>query len=116
MSELKPCPFCGGDTVMIPGYETDGKKTYVPNWFVAKCCNCYCMTAKLYTEQDAISAWNKRHERTCHAVDKHWEQYEPEPSHGFLEARCDACGEYIGWRDYSHVGEYCHNCGAKVVN
>ncbi|WP_101723084.1 hypothetical protein [Eggerthella timonensis] len=59
--------------------------------------------------------WNARWERTCHAVGNDGKPYEPDRSCYLLEAHCDECWGYLGGRDQSHVGEYCPECGAKVV-
>lgn len=54
-------------------------------------------------------------ERTCHAVGRDLKPYDPDPEHSLLDAACDQCGGYLGGRDTDHVGEYCRDCGAKVV-
>jgi len=57
MSELKPCPFCGGKAYFYnydKGYEEN-------NYFMIWCDNCECAeTPQFKTEQEAIFAWNKR--------------------------------------------------------
>ena len=51
MSELKPCPFCGGEaTTMEIQYE---------GW-TAMCVDCPAETSYLFTEEEAIEAWNRR--------------------------------------------------------
>lgn len=57
MSELKPCPFCGGKSECITNYEY-GK---------ARGAFCSCkkcgITQKIYaSRQGAIKAWNRRYE------------------------------------------------------
>ena len=66
ITELLPCPFCGGEAALVPTLETT-----VREWFV-KCSNLECSvlacrTKRYYTEAEAISAWNTRAERTCRA-------------------------------------------------
>lgn len=59
MSELKPCPFCGGKgTVTL--YPTVGG-----NWRLAYvvCCNeCWAKTGYYDTRREAVEAWNWRHD------------------------------------------------------
>jgi len=84
MSELKPCPFCGGEAVvMIDGrsgkwtFHHDGK----PN-----CPAAYAHYASYETEAEAIAAWNTRaeapsfvrcrdcwhfHDTFCYSLDEH---------------------------------------------
>ena len=55
MSDLKPCPFCGGEA-----------QTYcVDMWWVSHACDClgkYVGTKEHQTETEAIAAWNARAE------------------------------------------------------
>ena len=51
MSELKPCPFCGGKAKVIKTYE--GMR-----WVV--CDDCLCETDLFNTDVKAINAWNRR--------------------------------------------------------
>ena len=56
MSELKPCPFCGGEaTISDGGYS--GEK------FLARCRELSCPAASGFirkTHDEAIAAWNRR--------------------------------------------------------
>lgn len=124
MSELKPCPFCGGEakTVLADTYPHRGM---LHSWFVACTdseCGCelgfYGMdengTCGTYeTEAEAIEAWNTRAERTCRMTDR---------------GECSECGAYIvrAWTEVHDFNgdmkridlrshNYCPNCGAKVV-
>lgn len=56
MTELKPCPFCGGDEIYLTVASTVGK-VY---WAKVDCNRCFCGTSKKDTEEDAIEAWNRR--------------------------------------------------------
>lgn len=51
MSELKPCPFCGGEAEIM-GYRYDCK------WIICK--KCMAETAAYETSEQAIAAWNRR--------------------------------------------------------
>lgn len=56
MSELKPCPFCGGSAVLLPHRFSDG---FVCCGIVCRVCS--ARTSHFYaTEKEAIEAWNRR--------------------------------------------------------
>ncbi|MDR3845708.1 MAG: Lar family restriction alleviation protein [Eggerthellaceae bacterium] len=113
MTELKPCPFCGGEAkirmyrTFIDEYHGIGTKYYV------ECSECLVNRhlGKL-TENEAIEAWNTRAERTCTNV------------YAGREFECSECG--MQWHlldredemeEWAHVRKpsYCPSCGAKVV-
>ena len=50
MTELKPCPFCGGEAVLQAFYGGN----YV------ECGTCKCSTERFIKTEDAIQAWNNR--------------------------------------------------------
>lgn len=52
-SELKPCPFCGGEAELLVD-ETQYYKSMVI------CTKCYIHTPHEHIEAIAISAWNRR--------------------------------------------------------
>lgn len=59
MSELLPCPFCGGEAQI-----GENRETTVREYFVG-CMNCHIRLYKVgykrfYTVDEAISAWNTR--------------------------------------------------------
>ena len=61
MSELKPCPFCGGEAELVEhevvGYQTD----FYVECVTSECI--MCMGGLCYpTENEAIEAWNRRAE------------------------------------------------------
>lgn len=110
MSELKPCPFCGGEAEL----RDDGEAGYP---YYVQCVECGGMTdGYLHADRPfgAIDAWNARAERTCRI----------ENTNG--EWCCSCCGEAVGsddpWCELFTNGNaielwnYCPNCGAKVVS
>lgn len=60
MSEqLKRCPFCGGDAVLVKGGY--GLFNPVPHDFAVKCTDCGASTMRFSaSEKGAIEAWNRR--------------------------------------------------------
>lgn len=59
MSELKPCPFCGGEAV-LKILSTDGI-AMMPKimWHKVMCKKCEAIIACTYAEE-AIEKWNRR--------------------------------------------------------
>lgn len=120
MSELKPCPFCGGEANIHHDYSSESG-----DWYVVDCLNKKCSmlhsrgawdsvnvtTGWRPTEAEAIESWNTRHERTCRNVQ--------EGEH----FGCSECGmgidlynDYGGFYNYTDGDwNFCPNCGAKVV-
>ena len=71
MTELKPCPFCGGEAVLKNNEYGCG--VYDPetlavidsfdaeaNTFWVECEECFAMSNGCDTEEEAIEAWNRR--------------------------------------------------------
>ena len=66
MRELKPCPFCGGNAVII-AYSHDPD---IEDWYIARCLECFaeikCCKDKdgrivpFTSREKAIKAWNYR--------------------------------------------------------
>ena len=109
MSELLPCPFCGGEAEImhLPAVEPSAQ------WHI-HCANRDCEVDPFLwrsTEAEAIAAWNSRAERTCRNA-----------SYRVDESRfhCSEC-EFGCWvKDVADgrdkLPRYCPNCGAKVVD
>ena len=136
MSELKPCPFCGGVAQM--GIN---KESTVREYFVG-CMNCHIRLYKIgykrfYTEAEAITAWNTRshyygyEQAAIEAWEniKKWNTRSAGTCEWLLEHsgtlydkwRCSKCGYlYVDSRtDGGATGldpNYCPNCGCKVVD
>lgn len=113
MDELKSCPFCGGEA------ETH---EIIDGWIVScssdqNVLDGFTHMAHAYggTEAKAIAEWNTRAERTCMFVSSRGPDYPPS---------CSACGYELDlyeclWFEggtYGYAGNYCPNCGAKVVD
>ena len=107
VTELLPCHFCGGEARLSD--ETYGV-TFM-SWVY--CPNCDAQGAPRHIEQEAIEAWNTRHEETCKFVSSKGSDNPPV---------CSACGYELGIYDcswyedgtYEYSGNYCPNCGRKV--
>ncbi len=138
MSELNPCPFCGGE-VSIEIYENpmpytnDTGKTLwrdEPEGYVIECKNHKWSNSKhplagdlaLYswdTSEESksalIEAWNTRAEHTCHPVEKFGDDSP------WSKLVCSECGRPLHVDDavdengieYSELQPYC-GCGARV--
>lgn len=66
MSELKPCPFCGGTSAIVERYEHhEGQWRYR-----VVCPDCMGQVDSGWWQNaaQAIEAWNRRTEGTCHDV------------------------------------------------
>lgn len=67
MTDLKPCPFCGGEAQRSSNVAYDNQADF--EWFEVKCPECGCSTAMYATTSEAIEAWNARQplerEATC---------------------------------------------------
>lgn len=102
MSELKPCPFCGGEAELnIQEIE--------PHWMSASiiCTKCYIqMVRAADTEEEAIDGikrdWNTRYKSTCKC------EAVTNPYGEITEYMCE-CGRCMGV-----VPKYCPSCGSLV--
>jgi Lar family restriction alleviation protein len=56
MSELKPCPFCGGEASL---FTTDEIGYIGDEHFTVKCNGCFCGTGHYADPERAIEAWNR---------------------------------------------------------
>ena len=138
MTELKPCPFCGGEAHIVSDYNSEQGKT---RWNLWHECSGHEGRSEGYghalrpwfetpwydTEAEAAEAWNSRVDDRREAADYWKRMYEEtvrertcrnkakSPS-TFWCSECDCAVE-----DWTDVGgtlmsvSYCPNCGAKVV-
>ena len=61
MTELKPCPFCGADGLIVK-FDNTTKKYCRKLPYKVKCSKCRCSLEHAFyaTEEDAAAAWNRR--------------------------------------------------------
>jgi len=101
MSEkLLPCPFCGGEAVLVRDEPTNG-------WCFIEC-TCCASHGSMTDKKHAIEAWNTRHERTCKPEEVYLDNYSD-----LTVTVCSNCHVAI---DELEDCYYCPNCGAKVVD
>ena len=95
-NELKPCPFCGEEAMIITAESMhDGRL------FGIMCSVCHSRGDVYDTEAEAVEAWNSRAERTCRFLP-------------FVDGKgdgvCSECESLMYDTD-----NYCPNCGARVI-
>lgn len=111
MSELKPCPFCGGEANTL-------HRPHVIDWRYSVGCNddeCrgFIGLSWLYkTEAEAIAAWNSRAERTCKIESSYLNDFTS--NHECWYEFEMQCGYKFTW-DEMEPPTYCPNCGARVM-
>lgn len=115
MSDLKSCPFCGGER--FKAYST-----WVPSeadyWFaVCEDCGargpevaCKSRDPKDEWESRAFDAWNTRAERTCKQIYPNDSDFRKNPV-----ARCSECMRPLVKYESGELANFCHFCGARVV-
>lgn len=138
MSELLPCPFCGG-SAKIAQCDDEGNvrgEEYESNpWsglgyrIVHESDDCPISTGEdgynlIYdSREEAISHWNRRAERTCNVV---FRSHKVSQTQTALVKSCSGCGFEFGTEientfpfevtiNSISIPNYCPNCGAKVV-
>ena len=109
MSDLKPCPFCGGKAELQDDIGREDKMFYRAVCSDIECQGHYCNDWSM-TQGRAIERWNTRAERTCEMV------YEPDdPPIHYGKWTCSECGHWWMYPPYDMSGaNYCPDCGAKV--
>lgn len=127
MSELLPCPFCGGEAEMLTAESMNGG--YL---FGIMCNDCRSRGDVYDTEAEAIAAWNSRAdyhgyeqaaieawenikawnsraERTCKQEERGWGT---EGDHARVWL---TCGHDCMVPTVQDLPNYCPSCGCKVV-
>lgn len=124
MSELKPCPFCGGEEINIRAVSFANGS--VQMWI--ECASCPAHTERTNDFDIAIEAWNTRSDDYKQAAEYWQRMYEQ----AFAERTCEEFGSLRIWQEcyvWSHdlscghevdtfdmePPNYCPECGAKVV-
>lgn len=100
MSELKPCPFCGGDAKVVGC--GNGMRAF-------ECLRCGASTACTFKTDGSMRLWNARAERTCEVEGSYTDNWEYQ-TWGFELS----CGHDVSML-VNEPPNYCPNCGAKVV-
>lgn len=113
MSELKPCPFCGGEPDEYEGEYGNGIYCMKCGAMVGELIHLGFNIAERVSYEQAAKAWNTRAERTCRMTDR---------------GECSECGAYIvrAWTEVHDFNgdmkridlrshNYCPNCGARVT-
>lgn len=60
MTELKPCPFCGGDAHLRTTDFTDGCRGFEMRAVYVQCAECGARTIESRREAFAVEDWNRR--------------------------------------------------------
>ena len=103
MSDLKPCPFCGGEASVKMWCEPDTP-------FLVMCESCKSSVKDYATEAEAIEAWNRRDERTAKVESRKWRKDLTLIGGGSWSGKCQECGRWVK----SNECTYCPKCGARL--
>lgn len=111
MTELLPCPFCGGEADEYEGDYGNGIYCMMCGAMVGEPIHLEYRTTKRVSIAEAIAAWNTRAERTCKVAASYSPSDMNEQAEWYFAF---TCGCELYW-DESEPPNYCPNCGAKVV-
>lgn len=131
-TELKPCPFCGGEAHVSQALIVD--MNIVTYSVICDACGMGIFKARLTPDewvalkdpQAAIDAWNTRESQPCYADEADHSRCKYSVNRGWVERTCkqrrlfnlvsrECDGEYYQWHD-EEMPNFCPNCGAKVVD
>lgn len=126
MTELLPCPFCGGEAKL---YSIGTGSPHYGHYHQVVCQGCLTASGPYWSgEQSAIDAWNARyHSEFEETVIKAWKEIQDytertcKNDDNDCDAwfKCSECGLHSKLEIMSGgygIPNYCPNCGAKVVN
>ena len=128
MSELKPCPFCGGEAFVNDDPTGNGGKPHMSGnvglgrlWSV-ECYECGADAGFWQDSNVAIKAWNTRADDYKQAAEYWQRMYEQafaertcHNTQSDFDFMCSNCGKMLDNGRVIGVN-YCPNCGAKVVS
>ena len=127
MSELLPCPFCGGEaevvTGLIGGYNVACMRVDCDLSPITRGCATEAEAIAAWNSRadyhgyeqaaieawESIKAWNSRVERTCKQEERGWST---EGDHARVWL---TCGHDCMVPTVQDLPNYCPNCGCKVV-
>lgn len=110
---LLPCPFCGGEAHVLSEETHNGGRKFRVGCYDPCCSGAAFEGAVFFDRSEAVTAWNRRAERTARIVVSHG-IHGPEPRFPgdvwTMHHVCSACGGAVDGGD-----RYCRHCGARVA-
>lgn len=103
MTELKPCPFCGGKAELIT--QSDNEARYSTNFIW--CSWCGCRTSDTQNPEDVIATWNAR----CNTIST-WLRHDN--SNAWECSNCHAVFELDKGKPEDKYLNFCSVCGSKL--
>lgn len=105
---IRTCPFCGGEA-HIKEVVSACSVVYTVGCSDSECMGFETLLCKP-TPEEAVAAWNRRAERTCHVV----RDGRPSPTGVPSERHCSECGGALMVGDPTRNRRFCPNCGARI--
>ena len=90
MSELKCCPFCGGEARLY-SFHSQTIKTYKEYW--VKCKNDCCQTKNFRSEEKAVEQWNTR--TPMDNIVEKLEELKKDNTNGCEKVNQELCNSYL---------------------